>query len=314
MTKRFDEVDLSRLRPISIHDRRSKVHSEDIVTPAPPASGSGADLLAAFPDMLGAASLRRTVSALRRARAEKREIIWLMGAHVIKTGLSGYIGALMDAGYMTTVSTTGSAVIHDLELAFFGHTSEDVAVELPAGRFGMSRETSQHFNAALEHARAADTGLGAGVGDYITAKQAAHARTSLFARAAAAGIPATVHVAFGTDITHPHPGFPAETAGALTMRDFRIFAERVRRVFDGGVVVLVGSAVVLPEVFLKAVSVAYNLGEKPRDVFAVGLDMMPQYRVRENVLSRPFRGAGESHMITGHHEILLPLLYLLLRD
>jgi hypothetical protein len=314
VSRKFDEADLSRIRPISIHDRRSKVRVEDIVDPSSAGAQDAGVLLDAFPDMLGASSLKRTVAALRRARDDKREIIWLMGAHVIKTGLAGYVGALMDRGFVTTVSTTGSSVIHDVELAFFGHTSEDVAAELPAGRFGMSAETAEHFNAAIRYGADEQLGLGSGVGAYVLAQNAPHAGTSLFARASRAGVPATVHIAFGTDITHQHPGFPAETAGAQTMRDFRILADRVRRAFDSGVVVLVGSAVVLPEVFLKAVSVAYNTGASPRDVFAVGLDMMPQYRVRENVLSRPFQGNGESHMITGHHEILLPLLYLLLRD
>jgi hypothetical protein len=264
--------------------------------------------------MLGAASLKRTADALRRAKAEGREIIWLVGAHVIKVGLGGYINALIADGFATCVATTGSAVIHDLELAFFGKTSEDVAAELPVGRFGMSEETSSRFNAAIRSGAAAGVGLGGGVGAYIEAQKAPHARTSVFAAAHRQGIPATVHVAFGTDITHQHPGFPAEEAATLTMRDFRILTARIGRFFDSGVVVLVGSAVVLPEVFLKAVSVAYNLGAAPRDVFAVAFDMMPQYRVRENVLSRPFRGACESHMITGHHEIMIPLLYLLLRE
>jgi hypothetical protein len=178
----------------------------------------------------------------------------------------------------------------------------------------MSAETAERFNAGVRFAADHELGLGQGIGAYIAAQGAPHRSTSLFARACERSIPATVHVALGTDITHPHPGFPAAETAELSMRDFRILAHRVGRVFDAGMVVLVGSAVVLPEVFLKAVSVAYNLGHQPKDVFTVGFDMLPQYRVRENVLSRPFRGAGESHMITGHHEILLPLLYLLLRD
>jgi len=311
----FDEIDLSRIRPISIRDRESKVRVDDIVDPA---SVSGAlragELERVFPDMLGARSLKRAAEELRRARSEKREILWMVGAHVIKTGLSGYLAALIDAGYVTCVATPGSATVHDLELAFFGHTSEDVAVELPEGRFGMSRETSEHFNGAVRLAESSGRGLGGGVGAYVAERGAPHAGVSVFGRAHAAGVPATVHVAFGTDITHPHPSFPAAEVGRLTMKDFRIFSERVRCAFDSGIVVLMGSAVVLPEVFLKAVSVAYNLGATPRNVFAVGFDMMPQYRVRENVLTRPFRGACESHMITGHHEIMLPLLYLLVRD
>lgn len=308
---RFEEADLSAVRPVPIATRASKVRVEDIVDPR---AVAGAGVAARFPDMLGASSLKRTVAALRRARDGQREIVWLMGAHVIKVGLGGYVNALVDAGYVTCLATTGSATIHDLELAFFGHTSEDVAAELPAGRFGMSKETSDHFNAAVAHADVAGTGLGGGVGSYIVERRAPNARTSVFAGAHRRGIPATAHIAFGTDITHQHPGFPAARAGELTMRDFRILAHRVGRVFDEGVVILLGSAVVLPEVFLKAVSVAYNLGATPRNVFAAGFDMMPQYRVRENVLTRPFRGACESHMITGHHEIMLPLLWLLLEE
>jgi len=314
MPRRFDEADLSRIRPIPIESRASKVRIEDIVDPRRLPAVPAADVERAFPGMLAADSLKRTAAALRRARKEKRQIIWLAGAHVVKVGLSGYIGALMEAGYISCLATTGSAVIHDLELSFFGKTSEDVAAELPAGRFGMSRETSEHFNAAVRHGDRAGIGLGGGFGDYILSSKAPHAKFSVFSAASAAEIPATVHVALGTDITHQHPGFPAEETARLSMRDFRILTDRVQKVFDGGVVILLGSAVVLPEVFLKAVSVAYHLGAKPHDVFTAGFDMMPQYRVRENVLSRPFRGAGESHMITGHHEIMLPLLYLLVRD
>jgi hypothetical protein len=314
MPKRFDEADLSAVKPVPIATRASKVRVEDIVDPRT-LTGNGHELLErALPGMLAADSLKKTAAALRRARAAKREIIWLIGAHVVKVGLSGYIAALMDAGYITCISTTGSAVIHDLELAFFGKTSEDVAAELPAGRFGMSKETSEHFNSAVRHGDNLGIGLGGAFGDYIRSSKAPHAGASVFSAASAADVPATVHVALGTDITHQHADFPAEATARLCMRDFRILTARVQNAFAEGVVVLVGSAVVLPEVFLKATSVAYNLGSTPRGVFAVAFDMMPQYRVRENVLSRPFRGASESHMITGHHEIMLPLLYLLLRD
>jgi hypothetical protein len=314
MHRHFDEADLSRIKPIPIATRASKVSVADIVDPRTAKAVDAGMLMQAFPDVLGADSLKRTVAAIKRAREGKREIIWLMGAHVVKVGLSGYITALMEAGFITCISTTGSAAIHDLELSFFGKTSEDVGAELPAGRFGMSRETSDHFNAAIRAGDAASSGLGGSFGHYVDAHRAPHADRSVFAASHRANIPATVHVAFGTDITHQHPGFPAEETARQTMRDFRILTQRVQNVFDAGVVVLLGSAVVLPEVFLKATSVAYHLGGTPRDVFAVAFDMTPQYRVRENVLSRPFQGACESHMITGHHEILLPLLYLLLRD
>jgi hypothetical protein len=317
VANRFDETDLSKVRPVSIEGRHSKVSLDDIVDPRGVFSEADAKaaqaLLAAMPDMLVAQSLKSVVSALRRAREDGREIMWLIGAHTIKTGLSKYLGALIDEGYITCVSSTGSSVIHDLELAFFGKTSEDVAAELPEGRFGMSRETSEHFNAALAFAKDNDMGLGSGVGSYIESAGAPHSEASVFAAAHRKGIPATVHVAFGTDITHQHPGFRAGDAGELTMRDFRIFSDRVGKMFDQGMVIILGSAVVLPEVFLKAVSINYNLGGQPSGVTAASFDMLPQYRVRENVLSRPFQGASDAHAITGHHEIMVPLLYFLLR-
>jgi hypothetical protein len=315
---RFEETDLGLIRPVPIEGRRSKLSVADIVKPArKPDKQEGfgaADLLAAMPDVLAARSLKKLVLALRRARQGNREILWMIGAHTIKCGLSGYLNALIDLSYITTVATTGSSTIHDLELAFFGKTSEFVEDELTAGRFGMAHETAEHYTAGCEHAFKSGLGLGEGIGDYISNSRAPHKDVSVFRTAAAAGIPATVHVSFGTDITHQHPSFPAGHVGELTMKDFRILTKRVERLFDRGVVVVFGSAVVLPEVFLKAVSVNYNLGHKPADVTAASFDMLPQYRVRENVLGRPFRGAGQTYAITGHHEIMLPLLYFLLTD
>ncbi|HXS10694.1 MAG TPA: hypothetical protein VN852_11995, partial [Candidatus Krumholzibacteria bacterium] len=190
MPKKFDEADFSAIHSIPIATRASKVRVEDIVDPR--ALSGAYSIEHALPDMLAADALKRTARALRRAREEKREIIWLIGAHVVKVGLSGYISALMDAGYITCISTTGSAVIHDLELSFFGKTSEDVAAELPAGRFGMSRETSEHFNAAVRHGDKLGIGLGGGFGDYILSMKAPHAGISVFSAAIAAGLPATV--------------------------------------------------------------------------------------------------------------------------
>jgi hypothetical protein len=312
----FEEQDLSQINPVSIADRKSKLTIDRIVDPAKAFGGvdrQGADALAAgLPDILAARSLKKLVAALREARANEKEMMWLVGAHAIKCGLSLYLNALIDAGFITSLSTTGASVIHDLELAFFGKTSEHVEDELPAGRFGMAVETSRHFNAACHRAAQSGSGLGCGVGDYIAASDAPHKDVSVFRRAHGAGVPATVHVSFGTDIVHQHPTFPAAQVGELTMKDFRIVTKRVGRLFDGGVVVVFGSAVILPEVFLKAVSINYNLGKNPANVTAASFDMVPQYRVKENVLSRPFQEGGESHAITGHHEVMLPLLYFLL--
>jgi hypothetical protein len=315
MTGPFEEIDLSRIEPISIAGRASKVSVADIVDPAELAAHAATlapVLERALPDLLGAQSLKRVAAALRRGRDEGRELVWFVGAHTIKCGLSLYLNALMREGYITTLATTGSSVVHDVELAFFGATSEDVAVELPAGRFGMSRETAQRFNAACLHARDTGVGLGTGGADYVLEQDAPNAAVSVFAGAARAGLPATVHVAMGTDITHQHPDFPGDVVGGLSMKDFRILTHRIGRLFDRGVAVVFGSAVVLPEVFLKAVSVNYNLGASPDGVTCASFDMIQHYRVRENVLSRPFRDGGTGISVTGHHEISLPLLYLLL--
>jgi len=312
----FEEADLSRIKPISIAERRSKISVDDVVDPAGVFAGKKAitagDLRAALPDLLAADSLKRVVDALHTAREKRREIVWMVGAHTIKCGLSLYLIRLMEAGYVTTLATTGSSAVHDLELAFFGKTSEHVEVELPEGRFGMSAETAGHYNAACAHAAKVGLGLGSGMGDYIEARGAPNRGISVFRGGRVFNIPTTVHVSFGTDVTHQHPGFPAALVGELTMKDFRILTHRVGRMFDGGVVVVFGSAVVLPEVFLKAVSINYNLGRKASAVTAASFDMIPQYRVRENVLGRPFPETGRSYAITGHHEILLPLMYFLL--
>lgn len=316
MTSKFREEDLGKIRPIPIADRDSKVTIADIIDPSTgDAATTGGAMARAFPDVLKGSDLKRLIAALHQARDAKREIVWLVGAHVVKCGLSLYLASLIEKGYITALATTGSMTIHDIELSFFGKTSEDVALELPAGRFGMVAETAAHFEAACELAAASDLGLGEGVGAYIHGAGAPNAAFSLYANAFHASVPATVHVALGTDITHQHPGFSGSRVGDLSMRDFRILAAKVGQLFDRGVVVVFGSAVVLPEVFMKAVSVAYNLGRKPEDVTAASFDMFQQYRVTENVLVRPFKGAGQSFSFSGHHELMLPLLYhLLVRD
>jgi hypothetical protein len=310
---KYREEDLNKIKPIPVSGRDSKVRVDQFVDPKT-AAVDGVGFVDRFPRILKGEELRRVVTALRAARDGKREILWLIGAHVLKCGLSLYINALMEQGYITALATTGSATVHDLELSFFGKTSEDVGVELPKGRFGMSKETADRFAAACHHAGQNDMGLGEGLGDYIVKESAPHARHSVFAAASRSSVPATVHVALGTDITHQHPSFPAALAGELSMRDFRILCATIGRLFDNGVVLVFGSAVVLPEVFLKAVSIGYNIGRTPQGVTAANFDMLPQYRVRENILSRPFKGAGESYSFHGHHEIMLPLLYALLKE
>jgi hypothetical protein len=315
--RRFEEQDLKHIRTISIEERVSKVTIDSFVDPDNILSRKDVvfrNTKEIFPDMLAGGSLKRVVSRLHEAKEEKKEILWLIGAHVIKCGLSLYVRSLIDKGFITALATTGAATIHDLELAFYGVTSEDVAVELPAGRFGMSKETVDHFMAASHTAIKEERGLGEGIGQYITTANAPYQAFSIFSKAAQASIPATVHVAFGTDIVHQHPTFEPETVANLTMRDFRILSHTVGNLFSEGAVMVFGSAVVLPEVFLKAASINFNLGKTPTGVIAANFDMNHQYRVNENILTRPFKEGGESFSFTGHHEIMLPLLYFLLTE
>ena len=315
MTSKYREEDLSRVESISIEQRDSKVAVGEFVDPDKVSDQiNGAALVDAFPAILKGDDLRRVIDSLRRARDAKKQIVWLIGAHVVKCGLSRYLASLMKRGYITAISTTGSTTVHDLELAFHGATSEDVAVELPKGRFGMSGETATHFESACKLASESGYGLGEGVGAYITESDAPNRSVSVYGNAYETSVPATVHVALGTDITHQHASFPGSVVGELSMKDFRILTSSVGELFDNGVVVVFGAAVVLPEVFMKAVSVSYALGRKPENVTAVNFDMLQQYRVHENVLRRPFQGAGRSYSFSGHHEIMLPLLYHLLGE
>jgi len=315
MPGKYKEADLSKVHPISISDRESKVSLRHFIDPEKASAGSPdflSGLREMFPDVLAGSSIKQLVKTLHRAREEKREILWLIGAHVIKCGLSLYLNSLMKRGFITAIAATGSSTIHDMELAFFGETSEDVARELPLGRFGMSEETSAHYNAACSLAGSEDLGLGEGIGRYIEQSNAPNTAYSIFANAYRESIPATVHVAFGTDIAHQHPAFPAALVGDRTMKDFRIFTRAVGNLFEKGVVIVFGSAVILPEVFLKSVAINTNIGRKPDGVTTAGFDMLSQYRVRENILTRPFQNCGESYSFIGHHEIMLPLLYSLL--
>ena len=316
MPSKYREEDLTKIKPISIASRTSKVQVESFIDPENLLTAQGvtgaAPPLNTFPDALAGGDLKELAARLQRIRQDNGELLWLTGAHVIKCGLSLVINSLLERGFITALAVTGSSAIHDLELAFFGETSEDVAAELPAGRFGMSGETAGHFNAACRLAAGNGLGLGEGIGRYIEENEAPSKNYSVFAAAYRNNVPVTVHIAFGTDIVHQHPDFPAAAAGELTMKDFRIVTATVGRIFNRGAVVVFGSAVVLPEVFLKAAAINYNLGRKPDDVTAAAFDMMSPYRVRENILTRPFQGCGRSYSFTGHHEIMLPLLYTVL--
>jgi hypothetical protein len=310
MGSKYEEIDLGKVKTSPISLRESKVTVDMLGTPV---KGGKAfrKWLDSLPDQLAVASLKRLVLAMRRARSSKgREILWMCGAHVIKCGLSPYLIELLKKDYLTALALNGAGIIHDLELAFFGKTSEDVRTQLERGEFGFSAETAGLLFEAVEKGADEGLGLGEAVGRFIAASDAPHRDISVTARAADAGVPVTVHVALGTDIVIQHPGFDGARWGELSTRDFRIFSARVRALgSSGGVVINAGSAVILPEVFLKALSVARNLGEPFSGITACNIDMISHYRPGENVLSRPSAFGGEAISITGHHELMIPLIY-----
>lgn len=310
MSKRYEEIDLERIRTVSISERGSRVRIESFGVPKK-GGKSFRRWLESLPDNLAADGIRKLSASLRRAKsAREREFVWMIGAHVVKCGLSLYLIELMKKGYVTVLAMNGAAAIHDFEIACFGETSEDVSANLAKGIFGFSRETSDGMNEAVAAGASGGAGLGEAFGAYLRKGTQPNLSYSVLAEAHRLGIPVTVHVALGTDILVQHPGFDGAVWGELSTRDFRIFAARVERLgLRGGVALNIGSAVIMPEVFLKAFSVARNLGAPFENITTCNLDMIQHYRPRENVLRRPGQFGGRSISITGHHELLIPLLY-----
>ncbi len=263
-----------------------------------------------LPRILAGDTLRALRDEILRARARRRPVVWGLGAHVIKVGLAPVLIDLMERGFASGVALNGAGVVHDFEVAIAGQTSEDVAAGLGTGAFGMARETAEGVNRAIVEGDAEGLGLGAAVGRYLSRRRPCprHLDASLLAAAWRLGLPATVHVAIGTDTVHMHPACDPGALGRATHLDFRTFAGEVARLGGGGVYLNVGSAVVLPEVFLKAVTLARNLGHRVSDFATANLDFLQSYRPGVNVVERPVAGAGRGYRLTGHHEILVPLL------
>jgi hypothetical protein len=301
----YVEFDLSGLQSYPLASRPSKVRVADFARPGA-ARGLGA-ALAGLPDLLGAADLKAVVAAMRAAHAAGRPIIWGLGAHVIKAGLSPILVDLMARGFVSALALNGAGVIHDFEIALAGSTSEDVDAALGPGRFGMAEETGTLLNGAINEGVADGLGLGQAVAEYLGRANPPHADVSLLAAAARLGIPVTVHVAIGTDIIHMHPAASGAALGEGSLRDFRYLASNVAHL-AGGVFLNCGSAVVLPEVFLKAVALVRNRGVSLDGLTTVNLDFIRHYRPMTNVVSRPTSGVGRGYALVGHHEILIPLL------
>lgn len=302
---RYEEADLSRLRTYPVEQRESKVSRGQLYHP-PGDLESFADFWDSLPDLLAARELKDLVERMHQARSNGAGRVLLAGAHVIKTGLAPGLVRLMEEGWITAVALNGAGAIHDLEFAFFGRTSEDVAAQLPEGRFGMAEETSGWLNAWTSEAARRGEGLGEGLGRAFLEAKAPHAEASLLASAYRLRIPLTVHLSIGTDINQQHPGFDGAAAGETSARDFRILAHSMASL-EQGVAINVGSAVLLPEVFLKAISVAINLGARYHDLTTAVFDFQRHYRPLQNVVDRPTRTGGRGYYLVGHHEILIPL-------
>jgi hypothetical protein len=303
---RHPEIDLSAVRTISVGKRPSKVRVEQFA-PAPDPGAPIGSLEQFLPDILSGAALRELLEAWVLARADGRPAVAMIGGHVIKTGVQRPLLSLLDAGALTAVAMNGAAAIHDFEIATWGQTSEPVEETLGTGRFGLVEETPALMNQAVNEGARREMGMGEALGQYLLGGNAPNASLSVLARCAALGIPATVHVAIGTDTLHQHPSFDGSATGAATHRDFRIFAAALGGIEDG-IVLNFGSAVVLPEVFLKALSTVRNLGHGAARFVAANFDQIRHYRPEKNVLERPLLGGGRGHSFVGPHELWLPVL------
>lgn len=293
--------------PIAV--RPNKVHAGEFAAP-PAGDRSFAAFVRALPDVLAARDLQRVVHAIAGAARRRRGVVVMLGGHVVKTGVAPVLLDLMRRGVVTHLAMNGSAAIHDYEIARFGATSEDVAAGLRDGTFGMAEETGRGLNRALIDGHAADRGMGEAIAHALRhTTPLAHPELSLLLGAAASGIPTTVHAALGAEIIHQHPIADGAAIGATSLRDFRRLAGALPTIHDGGVVLNLGSAVIMPEVFLKALTIARNLGAgRPTDFTTCDLDMQRHYRPRVNVVQRPTLAGGAGYEITGHHEIMIPLL------
>jgi hypothetical protein len=311
----YREPDLTRLRTVAIGARANKVDPSLLAT-IPGTDRSFHAFLDSLPHVLAADHLRTVAAAMASAKRAGRGVIILTGGHVIKVGLGPLLADWVASGLVTHVALNGAAAIHDYELAAFGGTSEDVERGLVDGTFGMAEETGAEMNAAILAASTSGRGLGEGLGRALAARPSLPGGdSSVLVACEKAGVPVTVHVAIGADIIHQHPKADGAAIGETTHRDFRRLAGSLPDLHEGGVVLNLGSAVILPEVFLKALTIARNLDDgRPRNFLAADFDMIRQYRPRLNVVERPTRGAGTGLLLTGHHELMIPLLAWAVRD
>ena len=306
MKSKFDQIDPEKIRTVSLKERKSIV-GIDGFSRSYAKGNSFRDFYDALPNILAGRDFREIVQRLVDAVREKRMTVLAMGAHPIKLGLSPIIISLIERGVFKAVAMNGACIIHDVELAMVGHTSEDVAEELNQGTFGMAKETAEFINGAIQEGVPGGSGLGESLGARILGASLPHASLSILAAGSRVHIPITVHVAIGTDVIHMHPSTDGAAIGEASYRDFKIFSSIISQL-EGGVYLNLGSAVLLPEVFLKALSLARNLGHQVDHFTTVNMDFLQHYRPMENVVNRPTRRGGKGYSLIGHHEIMFPFL------
>ena len=299
-------ADLTRVKTYPIKDRENKVKVSDFASP-PCANQSISNWLESLPNILAGKNFKELVNAIVTARANSKPVIAMMGGHVIKCGLSPVIISMIEHSILTGVAMNGATSIHDFEIAIIGETSEDVGTNIATGMFGMWEETGRFMNEAIKQGQQSNIGMGESLGRKLISLQAQYQNVSILASAFRLNIPLTVHVAIGTDIIHQHPEADGSAIGQTSFTDFRIFVSEVANL-DGGVLLNFGSAVIMPEVFLKALSIARNLGHKVTEFTTANFDMFQHYRPNENIVKRPTNIGGKGYSITGHHEIMIPLL------
>jgi len=305
---KFEPIDLSEIETYELDSRPSKVLAEDFAKPVS-SDDSLREFLAKFPGILASDSLRRVAAKIRNAKEKGKPVIWGIGGHVVKTGLAPVIIDLMERGHVSLLAANGSVLVHDSEMAMVGFTSEDVDASLSSGDFGAARETGDLLNAAAKRAMSEGRGLGTVLGEDLKSRILEFPRLSLLKAASDLGIPFTAHLTIGADIGNFHPNADGAALGSASHTDFRIFCSAVRELDGGGVYLNIGSAVTMPEIFLKAVTVVRNLGNPLKGFTTANFDFIQHYRPLTNVVRRPVaNGAGQGFAITGHHEIMIPLL------
>lgn len=298
-------LNLKKLKTYSLEKRKSKVNKEDFSRVSLPGE-SFADFLESFPGLLAAADFRELVKAIAKAHKKGKPVLANIGAHVVKCGLSPIITHLIKEGIFTAISMNGATSIHDFEVALAGKTSEDVDVALKDGSFGMAEETSRMMNKALQGVMEGEEGMGKLLGKALL--EAPYQDLSILATALKKNISATIHIAIGTDIIHQHASADGKVLGEASLRDFRLFCSEICQLGDGGVVLNFGSAVIFPEVFLKALNTARNLEGEVKNFTTANFDMIKHYRALKNIVERPVSSGGKGYYFIGHHEIMIPLL------